>query len=137
MHHIDQSQLATDELVQRPVQRACDDQTFELPTGLYIAMAMMFAGFVAVLSIAFSGDMAVSFGVIFFFLGAFFAVPALFPRMAPEGRRSALRWAEFLDRGIDTATGRTSAGSATVLVLVLPFLILCFAIAVSIIAALV
>lgn len=138
MRHVNQAQLlAADELAESPVQRACDDQSFELPTGVFVAMAIMLAGFVAVLSVAFTGHMAVSFGVMFAFLAAFFAIPSLFPRMAQENRTSALRWHEFVDRGIDTATGRTKAGSATVLVLALPFFLLCFAIAIATIAALV
>lgn len=129
--------LARDEIVAAPVERACDDQTFELPGGIYVAMAAMFAGFVAVLSVAFrGGHMAVVYGVVFGFIGAFFAVPALFPRMAQQGRRSR-SWFEFSDVGIVTATGRSSARDAVVLVLLLPFLILCFGIAVATISMLV
>jgi hypothetical protein len=128
--------IARDEIVAAPAARACDDQSFELPGGLYAAMAIMFAGFVAVLSLAFrGGHMAVSYGVIFAFFAAFFAVPAILPRMKPEGRTKALSWAMFRYKGIQTATGRSSATEATVLVLLLPFLILCFGIAVATIAA--
>lgn len=138
MRHIDKRQLlATDEVVDDPVRRACEDQSFELPSRIYVAMALMFAGFVAVLGGAFGDRMAVSFGVIFAFLAAFFAVPSLFPRIARDSRTRALHWHEFRDRGIDTATGRATAASATVLVLALPFLVLCFAIAIATIAALV
>ena len=138
MRHIEQARLlASDEVVACPAQRACDDQTFELPTVIYIAMAAMFAGFIAVLSLAFNDHMLVSFGVIFAFLAAFFFIPSIFPRMARGSQTKALKWHEFTDHGIDTATGRTSAVSATVLVLALPFLIFCFAIAVASIAALV
>jgi hypothetical protein len=130
--------IARDEIVAAPAARACDDQSFELPGGLYAAMAIMFAGFVAVLSLAFrGGHMAVSYGVIFAFIAAFFAVPAILPRMKPEGRTKALSWAMFRYKGIQTATGRSSATEATVLVLLLPFLILCFGIAVATIAAIV
>lgn len=130
--------IARDEIVAAPSQAACDDHSFELPTGIYVAMAILFAGFVAVLGTAFRGEMAVSLGVIFFFLAAFFAVPSLWPRLKPvENRTRALSWNEFMDKGIDTATGRSSGVGATVLVLLLPFLILCFAIAVATIAALV
>ena len=136
MRYIDHAKLAaTGQIVEAPTQRACEDQTFGLPTGIYIAMAMMFAGSVAVLSLAFTDHMAVSFGVIVAFLAMFFAVPTLFPRMARHGRGSAAKWEEFLERGIDTATGPSRAGSATVLVLLLPALILCFSIAVAVIAA--
>ena len=136
MRPIDQAQfLASDERVESPDQRACVDQSFELPTGIYVAMITMFVGFVAVLAFAFRGHMAVSYGVVFAFLAAFFGVPCLFPRVARDSHARALKWHEFLDQGIETATGRTTAGSATVLVLALPFLILCFAVAVAAIAA--
>lgn len=129
--------VARDEIVAAPVARACDDQSFELPTGLYVAMGVMFLGFVTVLSVAFNGEMAVSYGVILAFLAAFFAIPSLFVRIAGDSRTRALGWYEFMAKGIDTATGHASGAGATVLVLLLPFLILCFAIAVVTIAALV
>lgn len=136
MRYIDHAQLtASNQIVEAPSHRACNDQNFGLPTGIYVAMAMMFAGAVGALSLTFSGHMAVSYGVIIAFLAMFFAVPGLFPGMARHSSTRAARWGEFVERGIDTATGRTSARSATVLVLLLPFLILCFAIAVAAIAA--
>jgi hypothetical protein len=129
--------LGFQEIVAAPSRRACEDQTFEIPVGVYVAMGLMFAGFIAVLSFAFSdGHMAVGYGIIFTFLGAFFAVPALFPAMAPQSSK-ALSWFDFRHRGIATATGSTSAREATILVLILPFLILCFGIAVAVIAQLV
>ena len=136
MRYVDQVQLvATGQIVEAPIQRACEDQTFGLPTGIYIAMALMFAGSVAVLSLAFTDRMAVSFGVIFAFLAMFFAIPAVFPRMVRHNRASAAKWEQFVEHGIDTATGHASAASATVLILLLPALILCFSLAVAVIAA--
>lgn len=124
--------VARDEIVAAPSGRACDDQSFELPGGLYAAMALMFTGFIAVLGLAFrGGHMAVAYGVIFVFIAAYFAIPAMFQQ------KQALSWPMFRYRGIQTATGRSSAADATVLVLLLPFLILCFGIAVAAIAALV
>ncbi len=129
--------IRSDEIVDAPAGRACDDQTFELPSGIYIAMAALFAGFIGVLSLALrGGQMAVVYGVIFAFIAAFFAVPAIFPAMAPS-RKKALSWADFRSRGIETATGRSTGGEATVLVLLLPALIFCFGIAIAVISALV
>jgi len=129
--------LERDEIVEAPAQRACQDQSFELPGGLYKGMALMFAGFIAVLALAFrGGHMPVAFGVIFAFLAAFFAIPSMFPPMARDGAKP-LKWFDFGRKGIATATGRTSAFEAAILVLLLPFLVLCFAIAVTTIAALV
>jgi hypothetical protein len=134
-----QQLLAQGEIATAPADRACRDQSFELPTGIYIAMATMFTGFVAVLGLAFrGGHMAVVVGVIFAFIAAFFAVPATFPRIAArETRTRALSWSEFADRGILTATCHSSAREATTLVLLLPCLILMFGIAVVTIASLV
>jgi hypothetical protein len=123
--------IARDEIVAAPAQRACDDQSFELPGGLYAAMATMFAGFVAVLAFGFrGGHMGVACGVIFAFLAAYFAIPAIFQQ------KKGLSWAMFRYKGINTATGHSSAKEATVLVLLLPCLILCFGIAIVSIAAL-
>lgn len=128
--------IAQDEIVVAPYPRACDDQTFEIPTGIYAVMIAMFTGFIVVLNIAFSGHMGITFAAIFAFIAAFFAIPIAFARIAHDSRRSALPWHEFVDRGIDTATGRSSAASATVLVLTLPVLIFCFGVAIATIAAL-
>jgi hypothetical protein len=100
-------------------------------------MAMLFGGFIAVLSLAFrGGHMAVAYGVIFAFIAGFFAIPAMFPGLAPSEMK-ALSWAMFRMRGVHTATGRSSAGEATILVLLLPFLIFCFGMAVAAIAMIV
>jgi hypothetical protein len=130
--------LAQGEIVSAPADRACRDQSFELPAAIYIAMATMFTGFVAVLGLAFrGGHMAVVFGVTFALIAAFFAVPAMLPHIAArETSTRALSWSEFADRGIVTATGQSSAREATTLVLLLPFLILMFGIAVVTIASL-
>lgn len=130
--------VVRDEIVAAPAKRACEDQNFELPNAIYIAMATMFAGFIAALSLAFrGGHMVVVYGVIFSFIAAFFGVPALFPGQVPEeSRTKALGLFDFGHRGIGTATGRATAREATILVLLLPFLILCFGIAVATIASL-
>lgn len=80
--------------------------------------------------------MGVTIAVTFALLLAFFGIPAIFQKMAPKGTR-ALTWFEFVNRGIATGSGHTTAGEATVLVLLLPLLIVGFGIAVTIIAALV
>ena len=133
------SLLASQEIAAPPTPRACTDRGFELPTGIYIAMAAMFLGFVGVLSFAFRNPgMAVPFGICVIFIAAFFTVPALMVRTSPdEGTTRGLSWSRFMEDGIATATGRTAGGEAAVLALLLPFLILCWAIAVAVIAAVV
>jgi hypothetical protein len=129
--------LARDEVVAPPVARSCTDQSFELPPALYIVMGAFFFGFVAVLSLAFGNPgMAVPFGVIVSFLIAFFAVPAIFVRAAPrENGTRSLCWSEFIEKGVAIEHGRCSGPGAAVLVLLLPALIFCFALAIALIVA--
>lgn len=139
---LDHSQLLVrEEIVSAPPlpsRQACDDHSFEIPTVLYVAMAGLFLGFVTVLTLGFSAHMAVSYGVIVAFIAAFFGVPAIFVRAKPEQDRTrALRWYDFMDNGIATATGPSSGGEAAILMLLLPVLIFCFGVAVVAIAALV
>ena len=137
---IDRKQLlVTADVVAEPVleRRACEDHSFELPGRLYAALALCLFGFLAVMAVGFAAPMlAVPMGVNFFFLAAFFAVPAIFVGAARD-KSGARRWSDFVRNGVATATGHSSAGEAAVLMLVLPALILCWAIAVVTIAALV
>lgn len=132
---VDQQQLiATREIVAAPPARACTDRSFELPPVLHIATAALFLGFVTVLCLAFATPgLLVPFAVIAFTIGAYFTVPALWLLMKRESRTRPLGWDEFLEKGIDTMTGRTSASEATTLVLLLPTLVFLWAVAVAII----
>ncbi len=133
--HYKEILAARADIVASTAPRACEDHSFEIPTGIYVAMALCFAGAIAVLAFAFRSEMAVSYGIVFAFLAAFFAIPAIFVRSARGSK--PLDWSVFREKGIMTATGRTGGGEAAMLVLLLPFLILCWAIAVATIAALV
>jgi hypothetical protein len=139
MRHQPQILVSRDEIVSPPsLLRACDDRTFEFPTALYMAMAALFLGFVGVLSLAFSNaEMVLPFAVFVSFISAFFVVPALWVRMAPDKNSSkALGWSEFIDKYVDTAAGPCSGREAAVLVLLLPAVIFAWAIAIAAVAAL-
>lgn len=131
--------LFRNEIVAPPAPRACDDHTFEFPTGIYVAMATLLFGFLSVMAVGFADPgLVVPMAVSFVFLTAFFGVPVVFVTGSPKdvGPR-ALRWSEFMREGVDTATGRISGREAVVLTLVLPFLIFCWAVAIVAIAALI
>ena len=114
------------------------DRSFELPTGLYVAMATLFFGFVAVMAIGFAAPgMIVPIAIIVVFIAMFFAVPAVIVRTHPQSRQRAMSWARFQREGIVTHFGPASARDATIQVLILPVLIFLFGVAVAAIAALV
>ncbi|MEO6580940.1 MAG: hypothetical protein ABIN83_07290 [Sphingomicrobium sp.] len=133
---LDPKQLADARLVvPSPALRSCQDHNFELPTGLYALMAALLFGFLAILTVGLADPgLVVPMAINFIFLAAFFGVPTLFVRAAKDGKRP-LGWAEFMERGIETATGHSSGREATVLALVLPFFIFCWAIAIVAIVA--
>jgi hypothetical protein len=135
---VSESDLAIrQELAAPPPARACSDQSFEMPTGVYVAMALLLFGFLAVLAVGLAAPgIAIPMAINFVFLTAFFAIPAIFVGTAKSGAR-ALSWSRFMARGIQTETGRASGGEATVLVLLLPALIFCWAVAIVTINALV
>ena len=130
-----QQLTATAEIVAPPALRACTDHSFELPTRIYLVMGLLFAGSIAVLANAFRSEMAVSYAIVFAFLVAFFAIPTIFVKASPRDGAAPLGWNAFTAAGIETATGRTGAAEATTLVLILPVLLMVWAIAIAIIAA--
>lgn len=114
------------------------DRGFELPSGLYIAMATLFFGFVGVMASGFSSPaMIIPTAIIVIFVAVFFAVPTLWARMKPDNPQRPLSWQRFTAKGIMTATGHSEAGAATVQVLILPALIFLWGVAVVTVAALV
>ena len=122
-------------IVASPQARACNDHSFEMPTSIFVAMAALFFGFLAVMTIGFANPgLAVPMAINFVFLTAFFAVPVLFVR-TPRGGKTALGWSRFVKTGIQTATGHCSGGEAAMLTLVLPLLIFLWAVAIVSIAA--
>ncbi|HEY6817312.1 MAG TPA: hypothetical protein VI168_17370 [Croceibacterium sp.] len=112
------------------------DRTFEIPTGLYVAMAGLFFAATMTMAIGFAAPMLVVPTAIFaVFIGMFFAVPAVWVRMKPDTPQRAMNWDRFRRFGIMTLYGHCTAGAATIQLLILPALILCWAIAVVTIAA--
>ena len=141
--------LLREEIVTAPVlpvaapvlpSNGCEDRTFELPTALFAGMFGLLFAYLTVMTVGFAAPgLAVPMAVNFIFVAAFAIVPMKWATMKPGKPRSqrALSWDRFQAKGIDTLTGRTSAGEAATLVLLLPACILFWGIATVTIAALV
>lgn len=138
--------LARGEIVAPPLPLAsaaqaaegCTDRNFGLPKGLLLGVFAFFFAYLAVMWVGFAADGLVMPMVInFIFVAAFAVVPAKWATMKPDTKSRALEWLEFKARGIETETGRTPAGEAATLVLLLPACILFWGIATTTIAALV
>lgn len=119
-------------------QPAQVDRTFELPTGLYVTTAACYLAFLAILVTSFaSPGLGIPMAIFVTFIMCFFGVPAIWTRMAPDSIKRPMAWNQFGSRGISTLTGRLSASEASVQMLILPVLVVIWALAVVIIAALV
>ena len=98
---------------------AVSDMPVAAGTFLVLSYASLMAAFALTIHGA-RADFAILISI--FYLAMFFGLPVLF--LAVEGdrpRRPSL--GEFLERGIDTATGRLSGGGALVQMLVVPVLL--------------
>lgn len=114
------------------------DRTFELPNALYGWTAALYLGFMVVMTLGFGNPaLILPVAVITLLIVAFFGLPVIWTRMAPQSRRSAMGWSSFQAEGIRTAYGPSKARDASVQVLILPVLIFLWGIAVVAIAALV
>jgi len=108
---------------------------FDLHPALHVAV---FGGFFVYLGIMWSAfadpGLAIPFVIFAFFIAAFFVVPAMWARMAgATGTHES--WADFLRDGIDTGSGRLSAGSAIAQVMIMPAMLILWGLAVAIIRA--
>ncbi len=113
------------------------DRNFGLPTALYGATVAGYLGFLLVVGSAFANPvLAIPMAIFVVFIIAGFGVPALWTRLA--GNASAPQTlGEFEAKGIQTATGRLAAKDASIQVLILPVLLVCWGLAVAVIAAVV
>lgn len=111
-------------------------RTFDLHPAIFIGLFGTFTAFLLVMAAAFmTKELWIPFAIFFVYLGMYFGVPALWVRAsrAEEGPRQT--WAEFMDEGVDTATGHMTASTALAQIFVLPALLLCWALAVVTISA--
>ena len=88
-----------------------------LMVGVYAALMGAFA-----LTLAHESHATFAIAIGVFFVAMFFAVPAAFLRLERNGGRRPTLTA-FLERGMDTATGRISGAGALVQMLIVPFLL--------------
>lgn len=113
------------------------DRSFGLPSALYGWTVACYLGFIAVAATAFSSPMLAIPMVIFaLFIVAGFGVPAIWTRLKGNDSKP-LTSGQFERFGIVTHTGRLAPRDASVQVLLLPVLVLCWGLTAVTIAAIV
>lgn len=96
----------------------------DMPAAAGSFMVAVYVALMGAFALTMAGDGITSFAIVIgaFYLFMFFAVPAVFLGVEADAvRRPSL--AEFLEKGIDTATGPISGAGALVQMLIVPFLL--------------
>lgn len=112
------------------------DRGFELPPILFGITVALYLATLTVFAIGLRDPgliLPIAICVISVAMG--FGVPALWARTAPAHPDRPLAWSSFRRDGIVTATGRLDASAAVVQMLILPILILAWAMICVVIAA--
>lgn len=127
-----------DHPVDTPVRHQVEaDRNFGLPTALYGATIACYLGFLVIVGSAFANPvLAIPMAIIVLLIVAAFGVPAIWTRLK-DNVSEPETLGEFETRGIMTNTGRLAARDATTQVLILPVLLVCWGLAVAVIAAIV
>lgn len=113
------------------------DRNFSLPKALYGVTVGCYLGFLFVTGTAFANpEMAIPMAIFVVFIVAGFGVPAIWTRLR-DNPSAPQTLGEFRLKGIMTHTGRLAARDATIQMLILPVLLVCWGLTVAVIAALV
>ncbi len=113
------------------------DRQFELPKALYAATVGLYLTFCAVMWMGLSSPgLAIPMVIFGVFIVGGFGVPAIWTRLK-DNPSEPLSMGEFAQKGIMTYTGHLAARDATVQMLILPTLIVMWALTVLVIAAIV
>ena len=109
---------------------------FGLPPALFAGTIGCYFAFVGLMAATFkSPELAIPFVICAVYIVMAFGVPGLWQRIAGPEKGRFQSWAEFMDEGIETGTGRTGAGGAVAQVMILPVLILAWGVAIAVIVA--
>lgn len=124
--------------VRAPVRHQVEvDRNFGLPSALYAASIVCYLGFVVIIFSALGNPgLVIPLGIIVLLIAAAFTVPAIWTRL--KGNTSEPQTlGEFERSGIITHTGPLAARDAAMQMLILPVLLVCWGLAVAVIAAIV
>lgn len=114
------------------------DRTFEMPTALYGATVALYLGFIAVLGIGLSTpELAIPMAIFAIFIVGLFGAPALWLGLGRKSEAKAMSYGDLMRRGIMTHTGLLKGRDAAIQMMILPVLIVLWAMTVLVIAGVV
>lgn len=119
-----------------PARQTRLDCGFELPKAVYVTTVASYFAFLAVMMATFrNAEIGLVMAICAVYITMAFGTPALWTRMAPSQPINQQSWKSFVRHGIETHTGKTGCVDATIQVLILPVLILCWGVGIALIVA--
>jgi hypothetical protein len=136
--HVRQADLtAVATLTDAPVQTKVD-RSFELPAGLYLITVGCYLGFLALMSVLFmNSELVLPMAAFVVAIVGGFGLGWKWVAMHPDNGTRTLTMGQFANRGIQTLSGRLTAGEASAQVLILPVLLMAWGVAIAVIYAVV
>ena len=114
------------------------DRTFEMPTALYGATVALYLGFIAALGIGFATPgLALPMAIFAIFIVGLFAAPAAWLGLGRRPQARAKSFGELMRGAIMTNTGLLKGRDAAIQMMILPVLIVVWAMTVLVIAGVV
>lgn len=122
----------------RPNIRQDVDRTFEMPTALYGATVALYLGFIAVLGVGFATPgLTLPMAIFAIFIVGLFGAPALWLGLGRKPETRAMNMGALMRGGIMTHTGLLKGRDAVIQMMILPVLIVVWAMTVLVIAGVV
>lgn len=134
--HLTQQQLQSLAMVTEAPNIATTqvDRSFGLPAVIFRATAGLYLAFIGVMAVTFlDAELALPMAIIAGFLLIGFGLVGLWATLQPDN--AAPTWGRFAERGFETLSGRLTMREAAVQILMLPVLILSWALAIAVIVA--
>lgn len=111
-------------------------RAFDLHPALFVMTVASYFAFLGVMALAFmEPGLALPFVIFTVYIAMAFGTPALWAKVAPPPPGKPQSWDRFMREGVHVATGHISGGGAVIQVLLIPGLIVAWAVAIAIIAA--
>jgi multidrug efflux pump subunit AcrB len=123
-------------LVEAPAGRRRGQRAFDVHPAVHGFTIAAYATFATILCATFMAPgMIIPAAIVAVSVVALFLTPGLWARVVPDDGKPRQSWAEFMDEGVYTFTGRLTAGQAMAQILTLPILAVFLAIVMAAIKA--
>ena len=135
-HHSKAALEAIADVSQPVFRRNLAERAFGLHPALLAATIGAYLAFLAIMAAVFmTRELILPFAIFFIYVGMAFGVPAMWARISPRPSGRYQSWAEFRADGMQIQTGQISSSAVTAQVLVLPGLVVAWALAIGVIVA--